>query len=378
LKLSLKCNNKQHVSSSEVYGHYWLMKNYIKAEHGPLHCATNVTYTTHADYLYLDNLVPLLERWLSPVSLALYAPGDDFDPTLHSILWLRQCHKSRHLVRELVSFHIYFMVTHIPRILPTTDTALKRKIDCSKPPPYVNTTHSSLYRVKMNLTYPVNMGRNLARGASLTHFVLASDIELYPTPGLVPAYLKFYSRKVVKHSGEWLNAPVVHVLRIFEVQANATIPTTKSQLQEMLVQGEAVPFHLKVCRDCHEGPLLEEWMNDTDSQYSQDLNVFNKGTRLPPHVSWEPIFIGSVNDPPYDERLSWEGKRDKMTQGYIMCILGYQFHVLDKAFLVHKPGITADQEFHHSFYTHQTNRLISLRIIHELRIKYGRRKGCEL
>lgn len=31
-------------------------------------------------------------------------------------------------------------------------------------------------------------------------------------------------------------------------------------------------------------------------------------------VHWEPIYIGTHADPHYDERLSWEGKSDKMTQ----------------------------------------------------------------
>lgn len=29
---------------------------------------------------------------------------------------------------------------------------------------------------------------------------------------------------------------------------------------------------------------------------------------------WEPFFIGTNNDPGYDERLTWEGKFNKMTQ----------------------------------------------------------------
>ena len=31
--------------------------------------------------------------------------------------------------------------------------------------------------------YPVNVGRNIARETATTHFILASDIELYPNPG---------------------------------------------------------------------------------------------------------------------------------------------------------------------------------------------------
>ena len=33
-----------------------------------------------------------------------------------------------------------------------------------------------------------------------------------------------------------------------------------------------------------------------------------------PFHRWEPIYIGTNAEPFYDERLSWEGKQDKMTQ----------------------------------------------------------------
>ena len=38
------------------------------------------------------------------------------------------------------------------------------------------------------------------------------------------------------------------------------------------------------------------------------------GKRHPPFHHWEPIYIGTNEDPLYDERLSWEGRADKMTQ----------------------------------------------------------------
>ena len=31
-------------------------------------------------------------------------------------------------------------------------------------------------------------------------------------------------------------------------------------------------------------------------------------------------------------------------QAYILCLLGYDFHVLNNAFLVHKPGIKTEEE----------------------------------
>ena len=40
------------------------------------------------------------------------------------------------------------------------------------------------YRSLNNLTYPVNVGRNIARQSATSHFVFASDIELYPNSGI--------------------------------------------------------------------------------------------------------------------------------------------------------------------------------------------------
>ena len=40
--------------------------------------------------------------------------------------------------------------------------------------------------------------------------------------------------------------------------------------------------------------------------------------RRPPYIdgkaAWEPIYIGTNEDPFYDERLHWDGRAEKMTQ----------------------------------------------------------------
>lgn len=45
-----------------------------------------------------------------------------------------------------------------------------------------------------------------------------------------------------------------------------------------------------------------------------ELDIFHIGKRIGAFIHWEPIFIGTNFEPMYDERLSWEGKSDKMTQ----------------------------------------------------------------
>jgi len=79
----------------------------------------------------------------------------------------------------------------------------------------------------------------------------------------------------------------------------------------MLKNGSAITFHKKVCPDCHTVPKFKEWAG---AKSKPGVSVFHTGKRTGYHLHWEPIFIGTHNDPLYDERLSWEGKMDKMTQ----------------------------------------------------------------
>lgn len=61
-RLLIHCHNKEFEPQTVQRGDFWVLKNYIRAEHGELRCFQTVTYTTHADYTFLDNLIPLLER----------------------------------------------------------------------------------------------------------------------------------------------------------------------------------------------------------------------------------------------------------------------------------------------------------------------------
>lgn len=73
-------------------------------------------------------------------------------------------------------------------------TLHESKYKCQVMAPFMDVSQTSMYKSKHNLTYPVNVGRNVAREASVTHFLLPSDIELYPNPGLVTQFLKMYSK----------------------------------------------------------------------------------------------------------------------------------------------------------------------------------------
>lgn len=121
-------------------------------------------------------------------------------------------------------------------------------------------------------------------------------------------------------------------------------------------------------------PKSKEWLA---ANITKGLHVFHIGKRIGYHVHWEPIFIGTHQDPLYDERLSWEGKSDKMPQGYALCVLDYEFQILDNAFLVHKPGIKVlKKDPQRAMFAAKTNALIKKVIFPELKVLYGVRKGC--
>lgn len=165
-----------------------------------------------------------------------------------------------------------------------------------------------MYKTQKKLLYPVNVGRNVARESAQTHFILPSDIELYPSLNLIPQFLQM----IAENKGPLLRKnPRLFVLSIFEVAANYKVPDDKHKLKEMLTNGTAVEFHKKVCHMCHNVPKSKEWQS---SNVTDGLHVFHIGKRTGSYVHWEPIFIGTHADPLYDERLSWEGKSDKMTQ----------------------------------------------------------------
>ena len=66
-------------------------------------------------------------------------------------------------------------------------------------------------------------------------------------------------------------------------------------------------------------------------------------------------------------------------QGYAMCVLNYGFHILDNAFLVHRPGIKyyhKDKE--RDVFVKRTQVLINQQILPELKLLYGTRKGCSV
>uniref|UniRef100_A0A182TXC7 N-acetyllactosaminide beta-1,3-N-acetylglucosaminyltransferase n=1 Tax=Anopheles melas TaxID=34690 RepID=A0A182TXC7_9DIPT len=290
LKTILNCNTPSNEFQLETHGNNYLLRNFY-APKRLVHCYETITYTTHADYTFLDNVVPLLERWLAPVSIALYAPAVDLDRSVALIQYLLECHEQRALVRDFVSFHLYFEFEH----LPTRPVSYYREllsvplVDCTNATNAWNlllrNDNSSIptFRAANNLTYPVNVGRNIARSAAGTHFVLASDIELYPNPNFIPMFLRMIAHPFYQYT---LHSPSVYVLPVFEVAEDVSVPVDKAHLLENLQSGNAIKFHEKICSNCHTVPGYVEWLGVVKDDYTMDIHVTAR--REGAYASWEP------------------------------------------------------------------------------------------
>ena len=69
----------------------------------------------------------------------------------------------------------------------------------------------------------------------------------------------------------------------------------------------------------------EDKLKPLDSEPDPSVSVFTVTSRHSPYHRWEPIYIGSQEDPLYDERLSWEGFQDKMSQMHELCLMNYRY-----------------------------------------------------
>lgn len=173
---------------------YFIMKNYIRAEKY-FKCHESITYTTVAEYQFLDNIIPIVKRWDGPVSVAIYAPGSDFLATLNAIFYLRNCSDVKQKVSERVTFHLFFdkIDARIENVL-TFYEIYEPSLKCADAEKVLNFKANNTFRALNKLKFPINLGRNIARSAAMTHFVMAVDIELYPSPKLVERFLAMIDR----------------------------------------------------------------------------------------------------------------------------------------------------------------------------------------
>lgn len=107
------CKTKPLQTVFKQQGDFWVLYNYVKARR-EFRCYESVTYATQGDYKFLELLPNLVERWKGPISVAVFATGADFQVTIDSIAYLRNCGMG--LIKDYVTFHVYFGTKDLPKV----------------------------------------------------------------------------------------------------------------------------------------------------------------------------------------------------------------------------------------------------------------------
>ncbi|XP_034474543.1 beta-1,4-glucuronyltransferase 1-like [Drosophila innubila] len=383
LQKLLKCRNRRLKLEKVQHGDYWVVKNMvIGRESRRMGCAESITYTTNGDYTFFDNLEMIAQRWMGPISFAIHSPGFDLKSTLDAIQYVRNCLPGSQFINDYVSFHVFFSNKHMPEYVPyNEDETLDWPFKCTTengtllPPPYVQ-NRSEMYKEQANMTYPINVGRNIARQAVNTHFIFACDIELFPSLGFVDQFLDmvYLNNSVLSLDNE--QPPRVYPLPVFEIFENEQLPNDKFELMKLYHKQRAQLFHARVCANCHKVPRYQDWINRVPN-VTDELQLFSMTLRQGSFKYWEPFYVSDNREPFFDERVTWEGQSNKRIQGYAMCLLGYEYHVLHPAFLVHSPGIKKPSlNSKRAIYAKQMTKFIKSKIEPEYRIFYGKNKHC--
>ncbi|XP_012261566.2 beta-1,4-glucuronyltransferase 1-like [Athalia rosae] len=278
-----------------------------------------LTLCTHATADQVYAVVELARRWEGPVSLAVFASG--LDAGLAVALLDRACWCEPAMSR--VTVHLVFPAGRPPSLRPRNSFSG----DCAASD--LQLKDSETERKSRSLMYPINVARNVARTHARTSRVLVSDIELLPSENLASGFIEMVR-------GRPPRVGVVFVVPVFEIETNEKPPNTKHELLMAARAGLAGYFHRFVCAHCQKFPGLTRWMLRPDPGRVRPSIVTRREF---PHHRWEPVYIGTREDPLYTEDMSWEGRQDKMAQMLEMCLLNYRLVVLDGAFLVHAPGV---------------------------------------
>lgn len=312
-----------------------------------------VTYVTHLTKDFVNYLAEVVRYWEGPVSLAVYVKDDDPSFILERILHFCYCipdmsRVSLHLVfRKDLRPHFY-----LSKQMPPQTCEIQKDDKLITPAITANNNNKSDTSDKnkaLDNWYPINVCRNAARKAAYTNFVLVCDIELMPSQGLASRFIDMTeSYKCVGPDCQ----KRIYVVPVFEVDSSEDIPANKSQLVHLMNENKAVYFHQLTCVHCQKFPGLDEW-KETDP--GNIIKPLLETKREQPYHRWEPIYIGTKNEPMYFEKLSWEGFQDKMLQMLEMCLAGYKLVILDGAFLVHWPGIKRAKRTDESWRTPYVN-----------------------
>ena len=218
---------------TETRGRYTVLKNFVSGDITPDPLKT-ITMTTQSTYQYLYHIEEQCKRWEGPISVGVYAPGPEYALNVHLIYYLRIC--KHECIKSNISWHLVYDTESDPK---TSDSypfchIESMNFECNQSFDDIIKEYKTSINSNHSLIYPINVIRNVARLSARTKYVMAIDIELYPSVGLVSQFLQLVERE---KAGQVSTSRQVYVLPVFELKTGATPPTNKTQLLSLFKSG---------------------------------------------------------------------------------------------------------------------------------------------
>ncbi|XP_046382479.1 beta-1,4-glucuronyltransferase 1-like [Ischnura elegans] len=356
----------------DASGEFQVVPKLAKAESFPQASvatpAHDISVATHCSVEHLHRLLPFVERWQGPISVAVFAGETELGTALNSIASLRACSPP---IRRLASFHLVSPLLPGGRpplaLLGTTapsrcGSLLEQLREFGRDKTKKNYARGTGVGGVHSPPYPNNLLRNVARRGVSTEFVLTVDIDMLPSRNLRADFTNFAMKNRLYDDSQ-KEDKTVYVLPAFEANEGAPIPGDKAELLALSDTFRLRPFYFELCWKCQVHTDYETWQKEPPSAGLAPL--FEVLWKDP----WEPFYISRNTAPFYDERFKQYGF-NRISQVCELHIAGYKFSVLNNAFLVHQ-GLKTPDSFHPEKDADQErNRLLFRQFKSELREKY--------
>ncbi|XP_044730531.1 beta-1,4-glucuronyltransferase 1 [Chrysoperla carnea] len=290
----------------------------------------NVCLATQSSLERLSSLVQVAFQWSGPISVGLFAAGDEeLNILLLYLYYLQKCFTQIH---DRVLFHLAYPKDRAPTRININFTYLS-VLDCTNPDLTLKfllkqrTPNTIKWRTRN--PYPQNHLRNLARKNCQTDNVFLTDIDIIPSYGLAEGLNQFLKIAQCK------NNLCAYVIPTFELDERVSFPTNKSDLLRLVSKGLARPFHEKIFIYNQFASNISKWQEHTDminENGKQDVHISHEVTNF--EFFYEPFYVAPDTAPLHDERFLGYGFT-RNTQVYEMFVRGFVFYVLSPVFTCH-------------------------------------------
>ncbi|XP_036618389.1 beta-1,4-glucuronyltransferase 1 [Trichosurus vulpecula] len=311
---------------------------------------------THASLSNLGHVGTLLERWAGPLAVAVFAARPD-EAQLATVLTYALGALCTQAVRDRLTMHLVCPArTEAAVPDPREPGEFARISSCTDVFTSLGARSRSgrNYALATNVSYPNNLLRNVAReGAG---HALVVDVDMVPSEGLWTGLLELLALGEGR-AGRALVVPA------FEIRQGVRVPRTKIELMRFLKMGHVRPFYAELCPRCQAPTNYSRWLTLPPG------GPLRPAYRVTWQDPWEPFYVAGGGVPSYDERFRQYGF-NRISQACELHVAGYEFEVLNDAFLVHK-GFKMPGDFHpQKEAENQRNKILFRQFKQELKTKY--------